>query len=473
LKSKIYIIYLILDLILISLCLYLPYVFKYNPDAIQQLSIRQSFAALWLPDLGQHSLVFLFWAVILLLLFRVYNLYTTDRTISYLDESILAAKALLLALLPAAAAVFFLQIKIFSREVFFIQSVSLFITLIGWRILKRRLVRRRVVRGFNNQHVLIIGAGEVGRALVREIAKHRYLGLEVVGFLDDQLTGKVDGYPILGRCGDFKEVVRREFVDEVLISIPSERQLVARLILSARKLGKSIRVVPDLLSLGMEGIRAGYLGAIPLLEYYNQGLHGADLLLKRAFDIIASFLALSLLLPLMGVIALAIKLNSAGPVFYISKRNGKKGKLFNFYKFRTMVKGADQMLDELRHLDETDGPIFKIKNDPRVSRVGRFLRRYSLDGLPQLWNVLKGDMSLVGPRPPTPNEVAQYADWQLKRLEIRPGLTCLWQVRGRSNLSFREWMKLDLFYIENWSFWLDIKIILRTIGVVFRGEGAY
>ncbi len=138
-----------------------------------------------------------------------------------------------------------------------------------------------------------------------------------------------------------------------------------------------------------------------------------------------------------------------------------------------MVKDADKMLEMLRHLDETDGPIFKVKNDPRISRVGRFLRRYSLDELPQLWNVLKGDMSLVGPRPPTPNEVEQYANWQLKRLEIRPGLTCLWQVRGRSNLSFREWMKLDLFYIENWSFWLDIKIILRTIWVVIRGEGAF
>ena len=138
-----------------------------------------------------------------------------------------------------------------------------------------------------------------------------------------------------------------------------------------------------------------------------------------------------------------------------------------------MHENADKMLDELRHLDETDGPIFKIRNDPRVTRVGRFLRRYSLDELPQFWNVLRGDMSLVGPRPPTPNEVMEYADWQLKRLEIRPGLTCLWQVKGRSNLSFREWMKLDLFYIENWSFWLDIKIILRTIVVVFKGEGAY
>jgi len=473
LKSKIYIIYLIIDLILIVLCLYLPYIFKYNPDAIQQLSIRRSLDALWLPDLGQHSLVFLFWGVLLLLLLRLYNLYTTDRTISYLDESILTGKALLLALLPAAAAVFFLQIKIFSREVFVIQTVSLFIVLIGWRVLKRHLVRRRVSRGFNNQHVLIIGAGKVGNRLAEEIARNRYLGLEVVGFLDDNMTGEVGGYQILGGSDKFEEVVRKKFIDDVLVSIPSERRLVARLIMESRKLGKSIRVVPDLLSLGMEGVRSGYLGMIPLLEYYNRGLHGADLILKRTFDIASSVLALIVLSLVMLGIGLAIKIDSPGPVIYTSKRNGKKGKLFNFYKFRTMHENADKMLEELRHMDETDGPIFKIKNDPRVSRVGRFLRRYSLDELPQLWNVLIGDMSLVGPRPPTPNEVVKYEDWQLKRLEIRPGLTCLWQVSGRSNLTFREWMKLDLFYIENWSFWLDIKIILRTIVVVFKGEGAY
>jgi len=473
LKSRAHILYLIIDLILISFCLYLPYVFKYNPDLIRRLIISPTPKVLWLPDLGQHSLVFLFWGVLLLLLLRLYNLYTTDRTISYLDESVLTGKALVLALLPAAAAVFFLQIKIFSREVFFIQAVSLFITLIGWRVLKRYLVRQRVARGFNNQHVLIVGAGKVGQALAGEITRNRYLGLEVIGFLDDTRTGEAGGYPILGRSDNFEEVVMKKFIDDVLISIPSERELVARLIMTCRKLGKSIRVVPDLMSLGMEGVKSGYLGRIPLLEYYNRGLHGADLLLKRSFDVIASTLALIVLSPVMLGIVLAIKLDSPGPIIYTSKRNGKKGKLFNFYKFRTMRENADQMLEELRHMDETDGPIFKIKNDPRVSRVGRFLRRYSLDELPQLWNVLIGDMSLVGPRPPTPNEVVKYEDWQLKRLEIRPGLTCLWQVSGRSNLTFREWMKLDLFYIENWSFWLDIKIILRTIVVVFKGEGAY
>ena len=313
------------------LCLYLPYIFKYNPDLIHRLIISPNPAVLWLPDLGQHSLVFFFWAALILILLRMYNLYTTDRTISYLDESVLTGKALLLALLPAAAAVFFLQIKIFSREVFILQTASLFITLIGWRIFKRYLVRRRVARGFNNQHVLIVGAGKVGLALAGEIARNRYLGLEVIGFLDDTLTGEKGGYPILGRSDNFEEVVRKKFVDEVLVSIPSERDLVARLIMACRKLGKNIRVVPDLMSMGMEGVKSGYLGRIPLLEYYNRGLHGADLLLKRSFDVVASTLALIILAPVMLGIGLAIKIDSPGPVIYASKRNGKKGILFNFF----------------------------------------------------------------------------------------------------------------------------------------------
>ncbi len=472
LRRNIFFLYLIIDLILIGILFFLPYLLRYNPDLFSRI-FAGDLSDLQLLNPEQHLLVYSFWAVVIVLFFFLYGLYETKRELSYLDEAILVLKALFFSSLPSAAAVFFFQVKYFSRLVFLQNLLALAVGLILWRMVKRYLVRRRVVRGFNNQNVLIVGAGKVGQALAREIEGNRYLGLEVIGFLDDNPVRAEPGVRVLGTTGDFTEVARKEFVDEVLISIPSERALVARLITQARRLGKTIRVVPDLLSLGMEGIKASYLGRIPLLEYYGKGLHPADLLLKRGFDIAVSALALLLLSPLLLLIAVAVKLDSPGPVFYISRRNGKKGRIFNFYKFRTMVVGAEGMLDSLRHLDESDGPVFKIRNDPRVTRVGRVLRRYSLDELPQLWNVLKGDMSLVGPRPPTPDEVARYADWQLKRLEIRPGLTCLWQVKGRSNLSFRDWMKFDLFYIENWSFWLDIKILLRTILVVIRGEGAY
>lgn len=473
LKSKITFIYLLIDLLLIGISFFLPYLCRLNPDALITIYNTGSLSSLWFPHPEQYLIIFIFWAILIVLLFFHYGLYETRRELTYLDEAVLVLKALFYATLPAAGAVFFLQVKIFSRLVFAQNVVALVLCLTLWRMGKRYLVRRRVARGFNNRNVLIVGAGRVGQALVREINRERYLGLEVVGFLDDSPAREVEGIEILGGTGDFEQVMRQKFIDEALVSIPSERALVERLIFQARRLGKSIRVVPDLLSMNMDAIKTCYLGRFPLLEYHREGLHRADLFLKRSFDIVISFLALLLLFPVMLTIAAAVKLDSPGPGLYASSRIGKKGRVFKFYKFRTMIEGAEGMLESLRHLDETDGPIFKIKNDPRVTRVGRFLRRYSLDELPQLWNVLKGDMSLVGPRPPTPNEVEKYADWQLKRLEIRPGLTCLWQVKGRSNLSFREWMKFDLFYIENWSFWLDIKIILRTILVVLRGQGAY
>ena len=473
-RNRISILYVFIDVFFIVFSFYVPYILRYSKNPfLQHLAFPEKWVRLSQWALGPYTIVFLFWGVLCVIFLSHYNLYRTLRGLSYLDETVLVGKAIFLASLSAAGAVFFLQIKIYSRLVFAVNVVSLTVTLSLWRMVKRYLVRRRVARGFNNLHVLIIGAGKVGESLARELERNRYLGLEMVGFLDDHKRGTVAGYPVIGSCRDFEKVARQKFVDEALVSIPSERNLVSRLILAARDLGIGIRVVPDLLSLGMEGIRAGYLGVIPLLEYYGKGLHKADLLLKRAFDITVSFMALILLSPLILILGLIIKINSPGPVFYVSRRSGKKGKAFNFYKLRTMVRWAEEMRAELRHLDESDGPVFKIKKDPRVTRAGRFLRRYSLDELPQLWNVLKGDMSLVGPRPPTPEEVEQYADWQLKRLEIRPGMTCLWQIKGRSDLSFKEWMKLDLFYIENWTFWLDIKILFLTLLAVLRGKGAY
>ena len=194
---------------------------------------------------------------------------------------------------------------------------------------------------------------------------------------------------------------------------------------------------------------------------------------KRILDVILASLALLFLLPLFAVIALAIRLDGPGPILYRSWRVGECGRLFRFLKFRSMVHGADRVRDALLHLNEVDGPVFKIARDPRITRVGAILRRTSLDELPQLWNVLRGDMTLVGPRPPLHEEVLKYESWQLKRLSVRPGLTCLWQISGRSHIGFDEWMRLDLEYIEDRSCLLDLKIILRTLPAILSGEGAY
>jgi exopolysaccharide biosynthesis polyprenyl glycosylphosphotransferase len=194
---------------------------------------------------------------------------------------------------------------------------------------------------------------------------------------------------------------------------------------------------------------------------------------KRLFDVFLVFTAIVLLAPMLVVVALAVKLTSDGPVLFSQVRVGKGGRLFRFYKFRSMVTNAEALKLGLMPQNEKDGPIFKMQRDPRVTKVGRFLRKYSIDELPQLLNVLNGDMSLVGPRPPVPSEVVQYEEWQLRRLSVTPGLTCIWQTSGRSRTTFDEWMRMDLQYIDNWSFWLDLKLIAKTFKAVIDADGAY
>jgi exopolysaccharide biosynthesis polyprenyl glycosylphosphotransferase len=203
------------------------------------------------------------------------------------------------------------------------------------------------------------------------------------------------------------------------------------------------------------------------------GFGRGALLVKRGLDILGAVVGLTLGAPLLALIALAVRLDSPGPIVFHQTRVGVGGRLFEIYKFRSMRKGAEDELERLRELNEADGPLFKISDDPRLTRVGRFLRRISLDELPQLWNVLRGEMSLAGPRPPIPAEVEDYAEWHRRRLEVRPGMTGLSQVSGRSLLSFDEMVLLDIYYIENWSLWLDLKILLRTIPIALRGDGAY
>lgn len=201
--------------------------------------------------------------------------------------------------------------------------------------------------------------------------------------------------------------------------------------------------------------------------------YSARAIIKRAFDMLAAAAALLSLAPLLALIAMAVKLSSKGPVLFVQTRVGAGGKVFRLYKFRSMVVDAESQIDNIKGLNEASGPVFKIKRDPRVTRVGRFLRKHSLDELPQLFNVLRGDMSVVGPRPPLPSEVKQYQPWQLRRLSVPQGLTCIWQVSGRSDVSFEEWVRLDLKYIDTWSLRQDLRIILQTVLVVLRGSGAY
>jgi exopolysaccharide biosynthesis polyprenyl glycosylphosphotransferase len=299
----------------------------------------------------------------------------------------------------------------------------------------------------------------------------------VLGLLTDEPeeSGEsVLGYPILGTIHDLEEVVQEHPVDEVIFTVsPDELAGFEGHLVSLQELGILVRFALKPHPVAIGTIELGDLEGVPVISYAPPPAGNVWLQLKRLTDVVAASVLLALWAPFVVLIALVIKIVSGGPVLFRQTRVGLNGRQFTLYKFRTMVEGAERRQAELAHLNVMSGPVFKSANDPRVTRFGALLRRHSLDELPQLWNVLKGEMSLVGPRPPLPEEVAQYERWQKRRLSMRPGLTCLWQVSGRNRIDFDRWMELDLEYIDNWSPRLDLKILLRTIPAVLGGSGAH
>jgi exopolysaccharide biosynthesis polyprenyl glycosylphosphotransferase len=276
---------------------------------------------------------------------------------------------------------------------------------------------------------------------------------------------------VVGTLDTLFQHARQQFVDEIFFTMPCERRVVLEVLEKARMHGVDLRVVPDLYEgLGWDN-PIEYIGQFPTIPLHRGHVPELGFVLKRVLDIFFASLVLLVLSPFLLLIGIVIKLESRGPVFYRSQRIGKKGLIFRCYKFRTMVRDAENRRSEIMHMNERDGVLFKVSNDPRITRLGRILRKYSLDELPQFINVLRGEMSVVGPRPPIASEVMEYKLSHLRRLDVTPGITGLWQVQARQDPSFDSYVSLDVAYIESWSVWLDLKIIVRTIGVVFSGTG--
>ncbi len=464
---KIYPVYVVVDIVLIAVSFYVPYLLKYN-------SFGDIFINPRLPNFYEYTFVFILWAIFLLVSFKRRSLYTTDRGLTIPKEMFKSFIGVFSVSIVISSIIFFAKYRFFSREVFLENCFSLFVLLSGFRAIKRIILRKLVSEGFHNINVLVIGAGRVGKIVLDEIKKVPWWGFRVVGVLDDRKNDDFNGVLVLGKISDFDMVVKKYFVDEAIITIPSEKRIVSQIIEKAKAMHLGVRVVPENFEGPLPLLDINYIGIMPLLTYKERKYHPTELALKRMFDFLVSFALLIAGLPLYCLLAVAIKLDSPGPVFYRQKRAGLKGKPFKVYKFRSMVKDADKFKDQLLEKNEVqDGVIFKMKKDPRITRIGRFLRRYSLDELPQLFNVLKGDMSLVGPRPPTIDEVQKYNYLQMHRLSVRPGITGLSQVKGRSMLTFRRWVKWDLWYVNNWSFGLDLRILWLTLPAVFKGQGAY
>ena len=348
--------------------------------------------------------------------------------------------------------------------------------LILLRMAIRTLAHAARARGFNTRSVLIVGTGAGALAHAERIAANRHWGHRLVGFVSQ---GEVDGKSnipqssVIGKMNSIRRVLCEYVVDEVVVAVPPQQLAnIDSLLLHCEQVGVKTRLALDLFPHQIARVEMEDMDGCPMLTFSTTPPEDFALGVKRFIDIAFSSLFLVTFSWVYLIIAALIKATSRGPVFFHQERVGMNGRRFTFLKFRSMVMDADRRKAELQHLNEMDGPVFKIKNDPRVTRVGRFLRKFSLDELPQMWNVLCGDMSLVGPRPPLPSEVQQYESWARRRLSVRPGITCLWQVSGRNSINFNQWMELDLAYIDNWTLGLDMRILLKTIPAVLAGKGA-
>jgi len=412
--------------------------------------------------------VFLYAALIVLACMSQ-DLYRTVRAQGAVEECFTVAKAVALATALLVLFIFTSGNKEVSRLVVAGAGVMNVGTLAGWRFAKRSYVLRRAKRGEGASRVLIVGAGKMGRALAAWLDENCQLGYSVCGFLDTHVNGDAR---VLGSIHDLREVALAHFVDQLFVTLPADREMVKEIFLEARRLRLNLNVVPDLYD-GI-GWRAPVqsIGGFPVIELHGQPIPVLGLAVKRAMDIAGAAVGIVLTASILALAALWIRCDSRGPVFYSALRVGRKGRKFRCYKLRTMVQEADAQKEHLRAANERNGPFFKIENDPRVTRCGRWLRKFSIDELPQLFNVFLGDMSLVGPRPHPLDDFKRYGLEHLRRLDVRPGVTGLWQVTARSDPSFETNMVLDLQYIENWSLRLDLTILLRTLPVVLRGEGA-
>ncbi|MFC5469659.1 sugar transferase [Cohnella suwonensis] len=446
------------------------FVMRVLPDypEISTTSVTQWFNQI--PIISDYCIYLLLFLGLYLLLTYQKQFYSIRQERSLTDEFIIIVKLISLSFLIAIGITFLMKnTMVYSRAVLlFFFSTTIFQAM-AYRYIRKWTFYQLKKYGKLKQNVLIVGAGRVGMQFQKLFMKSETHGYHFVGFLDDQKLNE----RVMGTVDDLEKVVREQHVDILYITIPSERKKLDPLIQRIYKYQIDIRIIPELYDrmTSVYEYRQDY--DYPCLQIVKTPLRGLNLVIKRCMDIIISLLGIMILSPLWALVAVAIKLSSSGPVFYNQKRLGKNGVPFVIYKFRSMVTDADQKLEVLNDHNDMTGPAFKMKDDPRVTKVGAFIRKYSIDEFPQLLNVIKGEMSLIGPRPPLPDEVKQYSDHQWRRMDVRPGMTGLWQVSGRSDLTFDEWINLDIQYIERWSIALEFKILLKTIPVVVKGSGAY
>ena len=430
-----------------------------------------------------NLLLFVSFLLIWHVLFSAFGLYHSKRLSSRWEEirDICGATTLGTVVIAGAALVF--RLWVVNRVFLLLFWVLTTSTVIVSRTVIRAALAYARKHGRNQRNLLVIGTNARAMTLVQRIQTKPELGYRLLGFADEEWTGmeefKKHGYALVADLDTLPAYVRRNVVDEVVLALPirSFHTLASRIAGACEQQGIIVRFMPNIFDLKEAKHRTDELGGEDSLISHDSTIADAwGLAIKRAIDIVLSSAAIVLLSPVMVLTAVLVKLTAPGPILFIQKRLGRNKRMFNIFKFRTMVVDAETRLKDIEHQNEVSGPVFKIKNDPRVTPLGRFLRKTSIDELPQLFNVLKGDMSLVGPRPLQVRDYELFdtfcEDWQRRRFSVRPGITCLWQIKGRSSIPFEKWMELDLQYIRTWSLWLDLEILAKTVPAVLRGSGA-
>ena len=418
----------------------------------------------------------MFAAVIWHYTFQFIGLYKTRRFGRKFEEcmDILKATSMGTFFISFLASLFYIELLnscfVFA---FWISGMTFTMTT---RMSMRLILHIMRAKGLNLRNMVVVGTNEKARRFVKKIRERKDIGYNIIGFVDNECVTNGEPVALLSDLNHFEDVLNRQVIDEVVIALPAYSFYtdIRKILFLCGEQGIKVRFIADMLfDLPHTKSTIEYLNDAPMLTFYMGPSDGGLLLIKRVSDIIISAIALILLAPFFAIVGILIRLDSRGPIFFVQKRMGYNKRRFNFYKFRTMMKDAEKKQKEIEYLNEVSGPVFKIKDDPRVTKIGKILRKTSIDELPQLINVLTGDMSLVGPRPlPVRDYLLFEESWQKRRLSVRPGITCLWQVSGRNELPFERWIELDMEYIDNWSLFLDLKILVKTIPAVFKGTGA-
>lgn len=428
-------------------------------------------------DLYSHVFLIPLLLALVLSLLSYFSAYQGPQKTTIVAYSWAIIKTIVLTVSILLSLLFFLEIEYVSRFVVLIFAIVEFVVLFVIRAGTIKIFKDQVKSGKRVLRVLIVGTRGRAQELLLALQQQVVWGIKVVGFIDPDpscLGQEIHGVPVIGTVENMDECLKNNVFDEVIIAIPRSLLDDAEpIVMACEEEGIRLRFMADVFNVQVARISLSHVQGIPLLTMEPVSQDPKQLFAKRMFDLTLTILALPLLVVVFLFVALAIKMDSPGPVFFVQQRVGLRKRVFPMFKFRSMQIDAEEKLDEIEHLNEADGPIFKITDDPRVTRVGRFIRKTSIDELPQLINVLRGEMSLVGPRPMSLRDVDHFdRGVQRKRFSVQPGLTCIWQISGRSSLPFEKWLELDLEYIANWSFWLDIKILIKTIPAVLNSKGA-